>query len=129
MFRINDRLLLASLFLFVSLDTAAAQSVQKPEKDITPESEMATFEMGEGFEVNLFADESDSVANPIAIRFDPRGRLWVLCTWAYPQLEPDDVPDEPYYTCELAYPDFAPNLWPAGPPDLREAMMRYYGGA
>ena len=42
---------------------------------------------------------------------------------------PDDVPDEPYYTCELAYPDFAPNLWPAGPPDLREAMMRYYGGA
>ena len=94
MFRINDRLLLASLFLFVSLDTAAAQSVQKPEKDITPESEMATFEMGEGFEVNLFADESDSVANPIAIRFDPRGRLWVLCTWAYPQLEPDDVPDD-----------------------------------
>ena len=28
---------------------------------------------------------------------------------------PDNVPDEPYYTCELAYPDFAPNLWPARP--------------
>ena len=73
---------------------AFAQSVQKPEEDITPEGEMATFEMDEGFEVNLFADESDGVANPIAIRFGPRGRLWVLCTWAYPQLEPDDVPDD-----------------------------------
>ena len=84
------------LFLFfISLHSVLlAQSVQKPEADITPEGEMATFEMDDDFEVNLFADESDGVANPIAIRFDPRGRLWVLCTWAYPQLEPDDVPDD-----------------------------------
>ena len=84
------------LFLFfLSLQgVLLAQSVQKPETDITPEGEMATFEMDDDFEVNLFADESDGVANPIAIRFDPRGRLWVLCTWAYPQLEPDNVPDD-----------------------------------
>ena len=83
------------LVLFASVATASlGQSVQKPEEDITPAGEMATFEMDDGFEVNLFADESDGVANPIAIRFDPRGRLWVLCTWAYPQLEPDNVPDD-----------------------------------
>ena len=28
---------------------------------------------------------------------------------------PDDVPATPYYTGPLAYPDFAPNLWPAAP--------------
>jgi putative heme-binding domain-containing protein len=94
MFRNTHRTLFFSLLLFAAWGTAAAQSVQKPEEDITPEGEMATFEMDEGFEVNLFADESDGVANPIAIRFGPRGRLWVLCTWAYPQLEPDDVPDD-----------------------------------
>ena len=32
---------------------------------------------------------------------------------------PDDVPATPYYTGPLAYPDFAPNLWPAAPITLR----------
>lgn len=41
---------------------------------------------------------------------------------------PDTVPDEPYYTCDLAYPDFAPNLWPAGQSTLRGAMLTYYEG-
>ena len=41
---------------------------------------------------------------------------------------PDDVPDEPYYTCDLAYPDFAPNLWPDRPAGLRAAMLTYYDG-
>jgi len=41
---------------------------------------------------------------------------------------PDDVPDEPYYTCDLAYPDFAPNLWPARQSNLRKAMLAYYDG-
>ena len=39
---------------------------------------------------------------------------------------PDAVPDEPYYTCDLAYPDFAPNLWPDRPDGLRPAMLAYY---
>ncbi len=41
---------------------------------------------------------------------------------------PDDVPAEPYYTCDLAYPDFAPNLWPTGSKALRTAMLTYYTG-
>ncbi|MBT3331942.1 MAG: isopenicillin N synthase family oxygenase, partial [Rhodospirillaceae bacterium] len=41
---------------------------------------------------------------------------------------PDDLPDEPYYTGPLSYPDFAPNLWPDGSPGLRPAMLAYYVG-
>jgi isopenicillin N synthase-like dioxygenase len=41
---------------------------------------------------------------------------------------PDEVPDEPYYIDALAYPDFAPNLWPARPVSLRPAMAAYYAG-
>jgi isopenicillin N synthase-like dioxygenase len=39
---------------------------------------------------------------------------------------PDDVPSTPYYTGPLAYPDFAPNLWPEAPGLLRQYMLRYY---
>ena len=39
---------------------------------------------------------------------------------------PDAVPDEPYYTGPLAYPDFAPNLWPAGQDALKSHMLTYY---
>lgn len=36
------------------------------------------------------------------------------------------VPEEPYYTDEAAYPNFAPNIWPACSPTLRSAMEAYY---
>ncbi|MGI9334572.1 MAG: isopenicillin N synthase family dioxygenase [Gammaproteobacteria bacterium] len=39
---------------------------------------------------------------------------------------PDDVPDDPYYSCDNAYPSFAPNLWPAHPAALRPAMLAYW---
>lgn len=41
---------------------------------------------------------------------------------------PDQVPSEPYYTGPLAYPDFAPNLWPEGSAGLKPAMLAYYDG-
>lgn len=41
---------------------------------------------------------------------------------------PDDVPDEPFYTGPLSYPDFAANLWPDASPGLRPAMLAYYNG-
>ena len=43
-----------------------------------------------GFRVNLFADESLGVVRPVQIRWDERGRLWVACTPAYPQLQPGE---------------------------------------
>ena len=40
-----------------------------------------------GYEVNLFASEP-MFANPIHMVWDSKGRLWVACSWAYPQLKP-----------------------------------------
>ena len=39
---------------------------------------------------------------------------------------PFDLPDDTYYTGPAAYPSFAPNVWPAEPPDLQPAMRAYW---
>ena len=52
-----------------------------------PEVEKANFKLLPGYEVNLFAQEP-MLANPIHMTWDARGRLWVACSWAYPQLKP-----------------------------------------
>lgn len=39
---------------------------------------------------------------------------------------PPDVPDEPYWSMELAGPHFAPNVWPAQPADFRELWEQYF---
>jgi putative membrane-bound dehydrogenase-like protein len=68
-----------------------AISVGEPPPDHSPEAELASFKVLDGFEVNLFASEKDEVPNPLVIRWDERGRLWVLSTTAYPQPAPDEV--------------------------------------
>ncbi len=55
------------------------------EDALTPEEQLGTFEMGEGYEVNLFASEADGVVNPVQIAWDERGRLYVACSPSYPQ--------------------------------------------
>lgn len=65
-----------------------------------PAAELASFKLADGFEVNLFADESLGVANPVQIRWDAKGRLWVICTWAYPQIEPGEVPNDKVFVLE-----------------------------
>lgn len=57
---------------------------------LSADEQMKRFTVREGFEVNLFADESLGVIRPIQIRWDERGRLWVACTPAYPQLQPGE---------------------------------------
>ncbi|MFP6656965.1 MAG: PVC-type heme-binding CxxCH protein, partial [Pirellulales bacterium] len=69
-------------------------SVSKPEADNSVAAEMKSFTLADGYEVNLFADETDGVANPICMSWDPAGRLWVLITRAYPQLKPVEKPDD-----------------------------------
>lgn len=66
-------------------------SVGEPPADHSPEAELASFKVLDGFQVNLFASEKDGVPNPLVLRWDERGRLWVLSTTAYPQPEPDEV--------------------------------------
>lgn len=69
-------------------------SVGEPPPDHSPAAELASFKVLDGFEVNLFADETDGIPNPIAIRWDERGRLWVLQTSVYPQPKPEENPDD-----------------------------------
>src|SRR5438034_6290481 len=64
-----------------------------PESD-DPAAELASFRIADGFEVNLFASEKDGVAKPIQMRFDPRGRLWVIGSTVYPQIEPGQIPND-----------------------------------
>lgn len=71
-----------------------------PTSDPSPEAELASFVIHPDFEVSLFADESLGIANPVAIQWDPRGRLWVLCTLAYAQLKPGEMPDDKLYILE-----------------------------
>ncbi|MGY8694930.1 MAG: DUF7133 domain-containing protein, partial [Verrucomicrobiia bacterium] len=58
-----------------------------------PASELENFELLPGYEVNLFASDP-MLANPIHMVWDSRGRLWVACSWAYPQIKPGDVAND-----------------------------------
>jgi putative heme-binding domain-containing protein len=56
--------------------------------------EQAAFQVDPRFEVNLFAGEDrfPEIANPIQIRFDTRGRMWVSCSNTYPHVYPGNEP-------------------------------------
>lgn len=58
------------------------------------EDEQAAFRVDPRFEVSLFAGEEQfpDIANPIQIRWDARGRLWVACSTTYPHLYPGQEP-------------------------------------
>ena len=57
---------------------------------LSPEDELAAFEVDPRFEVNCFASEEDfpEMACPIAMRWDERGRLWVSTSVTYPHVYP-----------------------------------------
>jgi putative heme-binding domain-containing protein len=73
--------------LLTSLTTFSAE-----EHD--PATELASFAIAPGFDVKLFASEKDGVIKPIQIRFDARGRLWVIGSTVYPQPQPGEVPND-----------------------------------
>ena len=65
-----------------------------PTADI--EKELEAFSVLEGFEVNLFASEQEGLTSPLAVRWDPSGRMYVTVTTVYPHVWPGDVPNENY---------------------------------
>jgi putative heme-binding domain-containing protein len=75
--------------LAVALAAAGPLFAQADAKvpDPDPELERKSFQVAEGFEVNLFAADP-LLAKPIQMSFDAAGRLWVACSEAYPQLKP-----------------------------------------
>ena len=71
-------------------ETHRRMSVSAPEADNSVEAELKSFTLADGYQANLFADETDGIANPVCMNWDPSGRLWVLTTLAYPQIVPTD---------------------------------------
>jgi putative heme-binding domain-containing protein len=55
-----------------------------------PAAEQASFRVLEGFEVNLYASETNGVVKPIQLRFDADGRLWIAGSVTYPQIKPGE---------------------------------------
>src|SRR5437660_652765 len=72
--------------LFVDRSSACAQQDAKvPDPD--PELERKSFQVADGFEVNLFAADP-LLAKPLQMAFDASGRLWVASSETYPQIKP-----------------------------------------
>lgn len=74
----------------LALMPASTIQAQRELKDIPvpdPELERQTFQLPEGFEVNLFAADP-KIAKPIQMNFDPQGRLWIVSSETYPQVIP-----------------------------------------
>jgi putative heme-binding domain-containing protein len=69
-------------------------------KPQSPEEELASFTIMEGFAVNLFASEADGIIKPIQMRWDGRGRLWVACAISYPQIKPGEKANDYVLVCE-----------------------------
>ncbi len=61
---------------------------------LSPEAQLATFTVAEGYAVNLFASEREGVVNPTQMAWDENGALYVACSPSYPQTlasaEPSD---------------------------------------
>jgi putative heme-binding domain-containing protein len=90
-FSVLSLCLCASVFCLSS--HALAQ--QDAPKDVNPDPDLErkTFKVADGFEVNLFAADP-LLAKPIAMNFDPAGRLWVACSEAYPQIKPGQTQND-----------------------------------
>ena len=65
----------------VCLVLAACSSPQGP--PYAPKDALATFELHPEFAIELFASEPD-IADPVALEFDDKGRMWVVENSGYP---------------------------------------------
>jgi putative membrane-bound dehydrogenase-like protein len=88
-----NRLVWAAAILLATASPLLAQRnlTQRPDPD--PEVERRSFQVAEGFEVNLFAADP-LLAKPIQMNFDAEGRLWLVCSEVYPQIEPGQEADD-----------------------------------
>ena len=81
-------------FVFAAGVTFGAESPRS-----SPEEERATLQAADGFEIQLFAADP-AIAKPIQMNFDNRGRLWVVSSESYPQLEPGAEPRDKVFVLE-----------------------------
>ena len=83
-------------------DVAAADAKTEPLADgggkdetikyLSGEESLKTLVVPEGYQIELFADESKfpDLANPVQLSFDNKGRLWVATMPVYPHYRPGD---------------------------------------
>jgi azurin len=93
-----------ALLIAVSAGAADAQAPRKEpnlggDVDLAsqdPTVALARLKPAAGYEIGLFASEREfpELANPLAMTFDTRGRLWVLTSPTYPHVGPDEVPND-----------------------------------
>ncbi|GAB3253753.1 hypothetical protein GCM10027347_13730 [Larkinella harenae] len=95
-----------ALLLFTSqIQVGLAQninpmSVSPAETDNSVAAELKSFQLAEGYKIELFASEELGIADPCAMRWDEKGRLWVLTIPSYPQLEPGKKPSDKLFVLE-----------------------------
>lgn len=87
---------LAGLMLLALAGNASAQ-----QDDPQIAQELAEFKIADGFKIELFASDP-SIAKPIQMNFDSKGRLWLATSESYPQLEPGAEPRDKIYVLEDA---------------------------
>lgn len=91
----------ASVILLVASVTGGISNAQTPADDpfalgvrnteaVSPEEELKTFTVPDGFTVQLVAAEPD-VAKPMNLAFDTKGRMWVSSSLEYPFAAKPDV--------------------------------------
>lgn len=68
---------------------------QQPLNILSPEESLKTFDVAEGYAINLFASEQEfpELSNPHQMTFDAKGRLWVLTMPDYPMFQPPEKPN------------------------------------
>jgi len=78
-------------WLLLTAAPALAQREITEIPDPDPQIELDSFQVAEGFEVNLFAADP-AIAKPIQMNFDSQGRLWIASSEVYPQIAPGQEP-------------------------------------
>ena len=77
----------------------------RPTDPLTAEEQLQTFDLPEGFVVQLVASEPD-INKPMNLAFDAIGRLWVTTSREYPRPAP---PDRPGRDRVVVFEDFGPD--------------------
>lgn len=76
--------------------TAVETNVNRPVEVLSPEEQLKTFSLPEGYEINLFASEVEfpELGNPVQMSFDAKGRLFVTTMQSYPMYLPGTPPND-----------------------------------
>jgi len=72
-------------FLVEFKDITIEELASVPAVDpLSPESEKSSFVVPDGFEVELVASEVQGVPKPVAVSWDPSGKMWTMTAVEYP---------------------------------------------